>query len=84
VLGRAELAKHSATSPTIYHLLSARRSSPPPDLRSSGRVLTQRDPPRELWDWFDQRGPGLEVSRDGVEVGTAAGSFARDSTNAIS
>ena len=33
---------------------------------------------------FAQRGPGLEVSRDGVEVGTAPGSFARDSTKAIS
>jgi hypothetical protein len=31
-----------------------------------------------------QRGPGFEVSRDGVEVATAAGSLPRDSTSAIS
>jgi hypothetical protein len=31
-----------------------------------------------------QWGPGFDVSRDGVEVATAAGSLARDSTSAIS
>jgi Protein of unknown function (DUF3040) len=40
--------------------------------------------PGELCYRFAQRGPDFEVSRDGVEVGTAPGSFARDSTKAIS
>jgi hypothetical protein len=47
-------------------------------------VITLREPGVNPLRLFGQRGPGLEVSRDGVEVGTAPGSFARDSTNAIS
>ena len=56
-----------------------------PGKRSPVELVTTHEPAfplrgRVLGQW----GPGFEVSRDGVEVATAAGSLARDSTSAIS
>ena len=56
-----------------------------PGKRSPVELVTTHQPAfplrgRVLGQW----GPGFEVSRDGVEVATAAGSLARDSTSAIS